>query len=279
MLAMPKTRGRRKHLLGGGQVFSIKDRVVLITGAGSGTMGAELGAGCAEILASQGAAVLVNDIRAERAEETVSKIKANGGRAAPVPFDITDFGSVRPAVAAAESIFGPPEILINNVGAPDIRQNRPFSEVDLTQPSQIYIDLNLYGVLHCTKAVVDGMCNRGWGRIIIVTSPAAQRPGPAMTSMYGAGKAGALAFMRQLAYEVGQFGVTANAVAWGRSLRRREDREDPETVRAKMIQNSIIPRFGTPADLASACMYLGSEEAGWVTGQVIGVNGGAYLTL
>jgi 3-oxoacyl-[acyl-carrier protein] reductase len=260
-------------------VFSIDNRVVLITGAGTGTMGAELGAGCAEILAGQGAAVLVNDVRAERAEETVSKIKASGGRAAAVPFDITDFGAVRSAVGAAESVFGPPDILINNVGAPDIRQNRLFSEVDLTQPSQIYIDLNLYGVLHCTKAVVDGMCDRGWGRIIIVTSPAAQRPGPAMTSMYGAGKAGALAFMRQLAYEVGKYGVTANAIAWGRSLRRREDREDPETVRAKMLQNSIIPRFGTPADLASACMYLGSEEASWVTGQVVGVNGGAYLTL
>jgi NAD(P)-dependent dehydrogenase (short-subunit alcohol dehydrogenase family) len=92
-------------------VFSIDNRVVLITGAGTGTMGAELGAGCAEILAGQGAAVLVNDVRAERAEETVSKIKASGGRAAAVPFDITDFGAVRSAVGAAESVFGPPDIL------------------------------------------------------------------------------------------------------------------------------------------------------------------------
>jgi NAD(P)-dependent dehydrogenase (short-subunit alcohol dehydrogenase family) len=117
-------------------VFSIDNRVVLITGAGTGTMGAELGAGCAEILAGQGAAVLVNDVRAERAEETVSKIKASGGRAAAVPFDITDFGAVRSAVGAAESVFGPPDILINNVGAPDVRQNRLFSDVDLTQPSE-----------------------------------------------------------------------------------------------------------------------------------------------
>ncbi len=260
-------------------MFSIKDRVVLITGAGAGTMGAELGAGCAEILASQGASILVNDIQPERAQATVDKIQSDGGKAAAVPFDITVFDDVNSAVAKAESVFGPPDILINNVGAPDVRQNRPFSEVDLTQSSQIYIDLNLYGVLHCTKAVVDGMCQRGWGRIIIVSSPAAQRPGPAMTSMYGAGKAGALAFMRQLAYEVGRYGVTANAVAWGRSLRRREDREDPETVRAKMLEHSFVPRFGTPADLASICIYLGSEEAGYITGQVIGVNGGAYLTL
>jgi NAD(P)-dependent dehydrogenase (short-subunit alcohol dehydrogenase family) len=109
---------------------------VLITGAGTGTMGAELGAGCAEILAGQGAAVLVNDVRAERAQETASKFKASGVRAAAVPFDITDFGAVRSAVGTAESVFGPPDILLNNVGASDVRQSRPFSEVDLTQPSE-----------------------------------------------------------------------------------------------------------------------------------------------
>lgn len=259
-------------------MFSIDGKTVLITGAGTGTRGAELGAGCARILAAQGALVLVNDLIPERAAATVESIVAAGGKAAPTPFDITKFAEVQRAVAEAERVFGPVQVLINNVGAPDQRRNMAFRDVDFTQPTQVYIDINLYGVMHCTRAVIDGMCDRSWGRVITVSSGAGQRPTPALTSLYGAGKAGAMSFMRQLAYEVGRYGITANTISWGRSLRRREDREDPETVRARMLESSPVPRFGTADDLAAACLYLASDEAGWVTGQVIGVNGGTIMT-
>ena len=131
-------------------------------------------------------------------------------------FDVTDLAAVRAGVAGIEASLGPVDILVNNEGVALDPGGRItlFREMD---PSRwhINIDLNLYGVLNCCKAVIDGMCERRWGRIVTVSSSAGQQGVGIGTSAYSAGKGGAISFMRDLAVEVGQYGVRCNTLALG----------------------------------------------------------------
>jgi 3-oxoacyl-[acyl-carrier protein] reductase len=146
----------------------------------------------------------------------------------------------------------------------------PFreSEPDAWDP---WIRLNLYGVLHCTHAVIGGMSDRGWGRVVTVISDAG-RIGERNQAVYSAAKAAAAGFSRALALEVGPDGVTSNCV----SLGTVGPVTDPEIV-AKMARRYAMRRLGRPSDVAMMVLFLGSEEASWVTGQTIPVNGG-YAT-
>ena len=137
-------------------MFDLTGRTALVTGAGQ-----NVGAGIARALASQGATVAVNDVRAERAEETVGQITAAGGKASVLAFDVTDFDAVNAAVAG----FGAVDILVNNAG------NAGFEQMGMTKfresdPADWHapIDVNLFGVMNCCRAVINGMCDRGWGR-------------------------------------------------------------------------------------------------------------------
>jgi 3-oxoacyl-[acyl-carrier protein] reductase len=133
-----------------------------------------------------------------------------------------------------------------------------------------YVDLNLYGVLHCTKAVIDGMCERGWGRVVTISSGAGQVGLGIGVALYAAGKGGAISFMRHLAIEVARQGVTANTLALG----LMNDQQGSEAV-AGLAATVPMGRLGTPADVGAAVAFLASDEAGWITGQTIGLNGGS----
>jgi 3-oxoacyl-[acyl-carrier protein] reductase len=248
-------------------VFDLSERVALVTGAGQNQ-----GAGIARALASQGAAVAVNDVVPERAEAVAREIRESGGRAAPAVFDVTSLDDVRAGVAHVAAELGPVDVLVNNAGVPEGMGVAQFREMDPAEWRR-YIDLNLYGVIHCCKAVIDDMCARGFGRVITISSGAGQTGLPMGISLYGAGKGGAIAFMRHFALEVARFGVTANTLALG--LMSNAGAADVTAALAKTVP---LGRLGTPEDVGAACVYLASGEAAWLTAQTIGLNGGNLPT-
>jgi NAD(P)-dependent dehydrogenase (short-subunit alcohol dehydrogenase family) len=192
-----------------------------------------------------------------------------GGAAEPLPFDVTDLPAVRRALQA-----GPPvDILVNNAGNAGAERMRPMRFVDMEPEAwEGPVSVNLYGVLHCCHALVPAMCERGWGRVVTISSGAATAGTNIGVSPYSAGKGGALAFTRSLALEVAKQGVTANTVAIG--LMTMPDAE----ITARIARSIPTGRTGTPSDVAPACVWLASEEASWVTGQTIQVNGGSVTT-
>ena len=245
-------------------MYDLSERVALVTGAGQ-----NVGAGIAHALARQGAQVLVNDIVKERADEVVHQITLSGGTARAVLFDVTNLDSVLTALAPT----GPIDILVNNAGnaGSERMQPRPFVEMD-PEAWESPIRVNLYGVLHCCHAVVPGMCARGRGRVVTISSGAATAGVNIGVAPYSAGKGGAIAFTRSLALEVARAGVTANSLAIG--LMENPDRQMTE----RLARSIPVGRAGTPEDVAAACVWLASDEAAWVTAQTIQVNGGSITT-
>jgi len=248
-------------------VFDLTGKVALVTGAGQNA-----GAGIAALLARQGASVAVNDLVEQRALETARRIAGDSGRAVAAPFDVTDAESVSAGIETLEERVGPVDILVNNAGVPPGMQLVRFREMDPAEWSR-YVDLNLYGVLHCTRAVIDGMCERGWGRVITISSGAGQIGLSVGVSLYGASKGGAIAFMRHLALEVARSGVTANTLTLGMMENAAESGEAEAL--AAMVP---VGRPGRPEDIGAAVVFLASEEAGWLTGQTIGLNGGSLTS-
>lgn len=253
------------HQLGG--------RRALVTGAGQG-----VGEGIARTLAAAGAEVVVNDLVAERADALASDIAATGGRASAAPFDVTD-GT---AVAQAVREVGPVGILVNNAGnAGADGFGAPTRFVDSEpQDWQRFVDVNLYGVLHCTHAVLPAMIDAGWGRIVTIVSDAARTAAPGM-AVYGAAKAAAAALGRGVAAEVARHGITVNNIALGtmRTPLTSALWDDPEreAQQQAILSGYLVRRPGDPADAAWMVAALVSPRAAWITGQTIPVDGG-YTT-
>jgi 3-oxoacyl-[acyl-carrier protein] reductase len=258
-----------------GAMFDLAGRVALVTGAGQNA-----GATIAGMLAARGVAVAVNDIDAGRADATaaaisaavVDGIDAGERRVISAPFDVTDRTAVASATESVSESLGPIDILVNNAGVPSEMAIKPFLETDPSEWAR-YIDLNLYGVLNCCHAVVDGMCERGWGRVVTISSGAGQVGIPPGISTYGAGKGGALAFMRHLALEVARTGVTANSLALG----MMSNAGGAEVTKA-LAQSVPVGRLGTGEDVGAAVVFLASDESSWITGQTFGVNGGSITS-
>lgn len=250
-------------------MFELTGRVALVTGAGQG-----MGVGIARVLAAQGARVAVNDLVEERAKQTVEQIEASGGEAVPAAFDVTRFEDVEAGVARIAEALGPVDVLVNNAGnaggGPTMKLMQ-FREMPVTEWRR-FVDINLYGPANCCKAVIEGMCERGFGRIITVSSGAGQTGLPIGITLYGAGKSGAIGLQRHLALEVAGSGVTVNTV----SLGLMSNVGDTDAVKG-LAATQPTGRLGTPEDVGHAVVYLASDEASWVTGQVLGVNGGAFL--
>lgn len=246
-------------------MFELNGRVALVTGAGR-SIGAEI----ARSLASQGAMVAVNDLAADRAAGVVEEINAGGGRAQAIAFDVTDLAAVLRGVDQ----IGPVDILVNNAGNSGAIERmlvRPFVEME-PDDWDAPIRVNLYGVLHCCHATVPGMCERGWGRIITISSGAGTAGVGIGVTPYSAGKGGGIAFTRSLALEVASRGVTANSLAIGLMGTVGSG------TTAGLARGIPVGRTGLPADVAGGCVWLASNEAAWVTGQTIQINGGSVTT-
>lgn len=244
-------------------MFDLTGKTALVTGAGQG-----VGEGIARALAAQGAAVLVNDLVADRAREVAARLADEGRNAVAVSFDVTDADAVEMGIAEGRSSVGEIDILVNNAGVPPGMTVAPFRE---TRPGdwKPYLELNVEGVLLCTRAVIDSMCDRGWGRVITISSGAGQVGIGLGVAAYGAGKGGGIAFMRHLAVEVAPYGVTANSIALGLI-----DNQMEPSVTESLARGVPTGRLGTPADVGAAVVYVASDEASWLTGQTIGLNGG-----
>jgi len=242
-------------------MFDLSGKVAVVTGAGQ-----NVAAGIARALAARGATIHVNDIVSERAQATVDQITAAGGTAATAPFDVTNYDAVTDALSA----IGTVDILVNNAGNGGA-EGMGLVQFRDSEPSGWMgaINVNLFGVLHCSRAVINGMCERGFGRVITISSGAGITGLRIGVSPYAAGKGGAIAFMRHLAMENARDGVTANSLALG--LMQPEN-SGPVDALAKQIP---VGRTGTPEDVGHACVYLASDEASWITGQTIHLDGGA----
>ncbi len=241
----------------------LEDRNALVTGAGSG-----IGQAMAELFAKEGANVAINDIEADRLAETARLVEAEGRKALPLPFDVTDFAAVRDATAHAIEELGHIDVLCANAGiAPTV------DFVDMSEDAwDRMIKVHLYGAFYCCKAVVDHMIERGHGRIIITASMSAIN-GDIHLTHYSAAKAGQVGMARALARELCGTGVTVNVIAPGLTKTNILGEVDDE-----VIQKYAPPigRIGQPYDQAYAALYLASEEGSFVTGHTLQVNGGAF---
>ena len=250
-------------------MFDLTGRVALVTGAGQG-----VGSGIARELSRSGATVVVNDRDSERAELAVAGLRADGAVADAAPFDVGDFEAVRRGVAVVTDAHGPVSILVNNAGIPPGMELLPFRDT-MPEDWRSYFDVNAQGVMHCCWAVLDGMRRSGWGRIITISSGAATIGSRLGTSIYAASKGAAIAFMRNLALEEARQGVTANTVALG--MMDNVGANDGEAL-GRAARDVPVGRLGRPADAGALCVYLASEEAAWMTGQTLQLNGGAPTT-
>lgn len=248
-------------------MFDLTGRKALVTGAGQG-----VGEGIARALARAGATLAINDLEEGRARAVVQKIEAAGGKAIAVPFDVADYAAVEAGIAAAESAIGALDILVNNAGIPASMGVQQFRETD-PESWRPYIDINLYGVMNCSRAVINGMCERAHGRIITISSGAGTVGLNLGVSPYAAGKGGGIGFMRHLAIETARSGVTANTVAIGMI----DNHLDP-SVTEHLAKQIPVGRLGRPDDIAALCLYLASDEASWMSAQTIELNGGSVTT-
>lgn len=246
-------------------MFRLDGKVALVTGSGGG-----LGVGIAQAMARQGATVVVNDLDPDRANATAETLRGAGHNASAAPFDVTDLAAVEAAIDRIVREVGPVDILVNNAGnaGGQFFRQLPFAEMPPDHWDR-WIAVNLKGVLNCTHTVIQGMCQRGWGRVITISSTAGRVGASINVSIYGAAKAGAAHFMRHLSQEVARSGVTANVIALGFMNTVGEE-----------FSKAIIPqipagRCGTGEDVGAAAVYLASTEAGWVTGATLVVDGGS----
>jgi len=248
------------------------DRVALVTGGGGG-----IGSAIAQALAADGRAVAVADLSESSAAATVEALTTDGGRGLAVPMDITDAGSVSAGVALVVDQLGPVDVLVNNAGWDEMR---PFLETEEPFWDRV-IDVNFKGCLRVTHAVLPGMVERGFGRVINIGSDAG-RVGSSLESVYSGAKGGVIAFTKTLAREVARDGVTANTVCPGPTRTPMLEGMAGEGERGQKLIDALtraVPmrRLGEPADVAAAVAFLASDAAGYVTGQTLSVSGGLTM--
>jgi NAD(P)-dependent dehydrogenase (short-subunit alcohol dehydrogenase family) len=249
-------------------------RVALVTGAGQG-----VGRGIAEVLGADGCAVAVNDLHPDRAEAVAQAIIDAGGHATAAPFDVTDREAIVAGVAKVTSDLGPVDILVNNAGIPEGYASSSDRVQFLGSDPQRWMrqyELNLFGSMHCIHVVGPGMVERGWGRIIQISSGAASVGMDIGMSLYASAKGGIEGLLRHLAVEVAVAGVTVNTLALG-MMENNAQTGAPEELIAHLRSRVPVGRFGAPTEAGAAIRWLASEDAGFVTGQVIHFNGGSVF--
>jgi 2-hydroxycyclohexanecarboxyl-CoA dehydrogenase len=245
-------------------------RVAFVTGAGRG-----IGRAIALRLAEHGDVVAIGDIRSDDARETVTAIEELGGRAVALALDVTDSGSVENAVEETLGLLGPVEILVNNAGWDEMH---PFLETDEPFWDRV-IEVNFKGCLRMTRAVLPGMVERKWGRIVNIGSDAG-RVGSSFESVYSGAKGGVIAFTKTIAREYARSGVTANTVCPGptdTAMLAEVAADRGEKIIEAMKRAIPMKRLATPEDVATAVAFFASDEADYVTGQTLSVSGGLTM--
>lgn len=248
-------------------------KTVVLTGGGGG-----IGRATCLRFAQEGAQVAVLDLNREAADETVRQITSAGGRAVALHADIADRASVDAAVAGAQEHFGPIDVLVNNAGW-DIF--KPFVQTEPAQWEKL-IAINLTGVLHMHHAVLPDMIKRKTGRVVNIASDAA-RVGSSGEAVYAACKGGMVSFTKTIAREHARHGITANVVCPGPTDTAlfadfAEGAGNPEKLQEAFRRSIPLGRIGQPDDLPGAIAFFASDDAAFVTGQVLSVSGGLTMS-
>jgi 3-oxoacyl-[acyl-carrier protein] reductase len=250
-----------------GSTSSLEKRVALVSGASRG-----LGRAIALELARRGAAVTVNYNRsAEAAEGVVKEIISAGGQAAAFKADVSDFKQAQELVKFAIETFGNLDILVNNAGITRDTLIMMMSEEDWDNVMRT----NLKSTFNCSKAAVKHMIRKRYGRIVNISSVAGQMGNPGQTN-YSASKAGQIGFTKSLAREVAARNITVNAIAAG-YIETDIWADVPEEARQAIMNLIPLGRKGQPEEIAYAVAFLASEQAAYITGQVLGVDGGMAM--
>ncbi len=243
----------------------LKDKIAIITGGARG-----IGKATAEIFTKEGATVVIWDMLDE-GEKTAADLRAAGFNAEFQKISVTDVPALEAAAQNIVDKYGKIDILINNAG---ITRDKSFMKMSHAEWQQV-IDVNLTGVFNCTKAVAPHMVMRNYGRIICTSSIVGVHGAFGQTN-YAAAKAGLIAMCRTWSKELGSKGITANAVAPGFIQTDMTD-AIPAEIREQQIRAIPARRAGLPEDIAYTYLFLASDEASYINGQVIGVNGGVAL--
>ncbi|MCK4449441.1 MAG: SDR family oxidoreductase [Anaerolineae bacterium] len=243
----------------------LKGKAAAVTGAGLG-----IGRAISLTLAREGADVVVSDINLEVARKTVQEIEARGGRAVALKVDVTNLQEAEALTERAVQSFGKLDILVNNAG---IYPSAPITEIT-EEEWDLVMAVNLKGGILCSQAAARRMIAQRQGVIVNVASMDAKTRTTG-NAHYAASKAGVISFTRTLACEMASYGIRVNAVSPGwigtETLRKKADRW------RQAVEEIPVGRLGTPEDVAEAVLFLVSDVAGYITGEILDVNGGIFM--
>jgi 2-hydroxycyclohexanecarboxyl-CoA dehydrogenase len=244
------------------------EKVAIVTGGASG-----IGLGISRRLAHDGAKVAIFDLNGDGAEVEASKIRADGATAKGLRVDVSERADIDRGLSEVHETFGPVTILVNNAGMEGFQ---PFLDISAETWNRL-LAVNLTGTFHCCQAVLPDMIETGWGRIVNISSSSVHSGQPLMTH-YVASKSGVVGLTKSLALEFGPKGITVNTIPPGFIDTPMVRRSEAKGLLGESVEyhaaRTPVRRVGRPEDIAAACAFLVSEEASYITGQVIGVNGG-----
>ncbi len=237
---------------------------VIVTGAARG-----IGKGIALAFAQEGANVIVADIDGDDAKKSAEELGKLGTNSLYVRTDVSNSLDVKRLVDKTVQQFGRIDVLVNNAGI-----GKPVTIDELTEDEwDKTLAVNLKGVFVCSKAVMDVMRRQKYGRIVNIASLAGKIGGVFIGADYSASKAGVISLTKSFAKHLGKFGITVNAVSPGTVMTSMMDYW-PKNMLDKILQSVVIGRFGLPDDIAQAVLFLASEKASWITGEILDVDGG-----
>jgi len=238
-----------------------------VTGAGRG-----IGLGIALAFARQGAWVALCDIEASLLDDALTQVESLGGRGLACPMDVTQKGQIDAVIRQVVDHWGAVDILVNNAG---IYEVLPAEEISEAQWDRV-LGVNLKGAFLCCQAVIPWMKAQSSGRIINIASSAGKTGGMLAGAHYSVSKAGLICLAKQLARELGPYGITVNAIAPGR-IDTPMIQSVSEAENEAFRQRTPLGRLGTPGDIAAAAVFLASDEASFITGEIMDVNGGLLI--
>ncbi len=251
--------------------MSLVGKIAVVTGGASG-----IGLATSQRLARDGAGVAIWDVDEAGAKRAAAELVAKGVRAIACRVDVSQRAQIDAAVTRVRAELGPVQVLINNAGITSFTAFQETTE----ELWDLVMSINLKSVLLCTQAVLPDMLAAGWGRVINISSSSAQTGSARMTA-YAASKGGVIAFTKSLAQELAATGITVNNVPPGfvdTPMLRASARPGALGAGIEAVAaNSPMKRPGRPEDIAAACSFLASEDAGYITGHTLGVNGGRVM--